>query len=552
MTSQQYDVAIIGSGIAGSTLAAILAKQGKRVLVFEAKEHPRFAIGESMILETSEMMRALADFYDVPEIAYFSSENFRRKAGTSHGVKRHFGFWHHNEGAWHDPQHTLQAVIPKEPHGHEFHLYRQDCDYYMMMCAIKYGATVRQNTRVADVEMGADGVTIVDDRGERFSAEFLVDAAGFRSIIADKFKLRTRNQQTHSRGIFTHMINVSTVPQEENDLPFPMSEGTLHHVFDGGWLWVIPFNNFDGATNPVTSVGLLLDPEKYPQNNDLTPEEEFYDFIKRFPSIHAQLLTATPIRDWVRAPRIQYGSTQVVGDRWALLGHAAGFIDPLYSKGLYISMASVFVLADQLLGVRSSADYQRNTFLPLEEMTQNFLRRNDRLVANSYKSWGSYPLWQNYSVLWLLGAYTELIKLNTMRSMAHDNRAAYAAQLVQMQLHGGAYNEFFRIADRIDQIIENTDIADPIAVNAADQEIRTIFEAVEWMPGPFEALLEGATSLPRKKIRPDLIFKRNGGFLGKGRYREHFFGNHSLWELVKGFSAEKIRYSPLAIRFGRL
>jgi FADH2 O2-dependent halogenase len=74
--AQQYDVAIIGSGIGGSTLATVLARQGLRVLVFEAGTHPRFTIGESMILETSEAMRALSEFYDVPELAYFSSENF--------------------------------------------------------------------------------------------------------------------------------------------------------------------------------------------------------------------------------------------------------------------------------------------------------------------------------------------------------------------------------------------------------------------------------------------------------------------------------------------
>ena len=95
---KKYDVAIIGSGIGGSTLAGILARQGLSVIVFEGGQHPKFAIGESMILETSEMMRALAEFYDVPELAYFSSENYFKHAGGSHGVKRHFGFTHHVMG----------------------------------------------------------------------------------------------------------------------------------------------------------------------------------------------------------------------------------------------------------------------------------------------------------------------------------------------------------------------------------------------------------------------------------------------------------------------
>src|SRR5512134_2556932 len=97
-TEKVYDVAIIGSGIGGSTLAAALARQGLSVIMFEAGVHPRFTIGESMILETSECMRALAEFYDVPELAYFSSENYYDYIGTSHGVKRHFSFVHHSPG----------------------------------------------------------------------------------------------------------------------------------------------------------------------------------------------------------------------------------------------------------------------------------------------------------------------------------------------------------------------------------------------------------------------------------------------------------------------
>ena len=103
---QKYDVAIIGSGIGGSTLAAVLARQGLSVIVFEAGVHPKFAIGESTILETSEMMRALADYYDVPELAYFSSENYFDFGGTSHGVKRHFSFVHHITGQAGDIDHS--------------------------------------------------------------------------------------------------------------------------------------------------------------------------------------------------------------------------------------------------------------------------------------------------------------------------------------------------------------------------------------------------------------------------------------------------------------
>ena len=173
---QAFDIAIIGSGIAGSTLGTILARHGLKVIIFEAKSHPKFAIGESMILETSETMRAVAELFDVPELAYFSSENYLSHIGTSHGVKRHFSFLHHLVGQPHQPNRTLQAVIPKEPHGHELHLYRQDSDYFLMATAIAYGATVLQNTAVGEIEVEGDGVTISTQNSQVFQAKYVVDA----------------------------------------------------------------------------------------------------------------------------------------------------------------------------------------------------------------------------------------------------------------------------------------------------------------------------------------------------------------------------------------
>ena len=68
-----------------------------------------------MILETSEILRFMAEMYSVPELAYFSSENYFSQIGTSHGVKRHFSYLHHEENQQQNPAHLLQAIIPKQP-----------------------------------------------------------------------------------------------------------------------------------------------------------------------------------------------------------------------------------------------------------------------------------------------------------------------------------------------------------------------------------------------------------------------------------------------------
>jgi FADH2 O2-dependent halogenase len=240
----------------------------------------------------------------------------------------------------------------------------------------------------------------------------------------------------------------------------------------------------------------------------------------------------------------------VVGDRWALLGHAAGFIDPLYSKGLYVSLAAVFILAHQLLQARETGDYSAAAFADLEIVTRNFVCAADRLVANSYRSFKDYRLWQVYAVMWLLGAYTELVKLNMMRAQAGTNRQAYYDQLVTLKLVGGGYPEFDAVADRVDQIMEAVNIDDATAVStgsgqtvaAAVAEINQIFRSLDWIADPYIALLDGKTYLPKNKIRLSLL-KPGKGFMGKGTYKKHFFGDLTMRDLLVYGAKEKVRFA---------
>lgn len=547
-----FDVAIIGSGIGGSTLAAILARQGQTVVVFEAGTHPKFAIGESTILETSEMMRALAKYYDVPELAYFSSENYSPQAGTTHGVKRHFGFVYHEKGQSPRPGEALQAIIPKQPYGHELHLYRQDTDYFLTSVAISYGATVLQGTPVTAVEIGTNGVELTTSKGQTFHAKYVVDAGGFRSLLAEQFNLRDFDLKTHTRGMFTHMIDVPCfnnvhLSKTEYGVPFRWSEGTLHHIFKGGWLWVIPFNNHTEATNPLTSVGLLLDPRVYPVRTDVTPEEEFYEFIDQYPFIKKQFEQAKPVRGWVRANRLQYSSKKVVGDRFALLGHSVGFVDPLYSKGLYVTHIAIMVLADLLIKAKKTGDYSATAFASLEEITLNYVKMHDILIANSVKAWSDERLWRVYSVQWLLGAYLEYLMLSIARMRAKD-RTEYIRLLANNRLAGGGFDLFFELQQQVDALFEAVDPEDQTEVEQTVHKARTLFFEFPWLPKPFKDILNGKNHLPKHKFRLTL-FNKNDGFMGSGKYKQHFFGDLSLFELARISLMDYIRYSRIRLRW---
>lgn len=404
----RYDVAIIGAGIAGTLLAAILGRHGVRTVVVDGGTHPRFAVGESTIPYTSVMLRILAARYQVPEIAHLSHfSSIRTKVSSNNGQKRNFGFVYHREGRSQRPEEINQFVIPAAL-STESHMFRQDVDSYMFNVALGYGVSARLGKRVTDVEVAGNGVTLVLDGAPEIRARYVVDAGGHSSPLARRFELRdaTPQQRTHSRSIFTHMLGVRPYDDcpaaKGHDNPSPWHQGTLHHIFDGGWMWVIPFDNHKHATNRLCSVGLTLDPRTYPADGR-PPEQEFNDFLARFPDIAQQFAGAQAARPWVATGRLQYSSSRVVGDRFCLTSHAAGFVDALYSRGLTNTTDVVNSLAWRLIEAAKDDDFSAERFAHIDTLQQGLVRAHDDVVSSSFVSFRDYSLWNATFRMWALG-----------------------------------------------------------------------------------------------------------------------------------------------------
>lgn len=418
--SPLYDVAILGSGIAGSMLGAILARQGARVLLLDRGEHPRFALGESTVPHTSMMMRILADRFGVPEIRHCSSfETLRQKVTASCGIKRNFGFVYHRPGQPQRPEEATQSVIAEYPHGPESHYFRQDIDAYLLYAAIRYGADSRQKVDLAEIAIDERGVHLASRQGERFAARYLVDAAGYRSPVAERFGLRekTTRLKTHSRSIFTHMIGVKpyddcVAPLGAHGMPRLWSQGTLHHIFDGGWLWVIPFDNHAASTNPLCSVGLNLDSRRHPKPDGVSAETEFLQFIARYPGLEAQFEPARAVRDWVSTGRLQYSATKNVGYRFCLMSHASGAVDALFSRGMANTCEIVNAVVPVLLRALADDDFSVEPFDYVDRLQQKQLDYNDRLVNCSYISFVDFGLWNAWYRVWVIGAFYGWLRLN--------------------------------------------------------------------------------------------------------------------------------------------
>ena len=405
-----YDVAVLGSGIAGSTLAAILGRQGFRVLLLEKGTHPRFAVGEAMQPQSSMLMWILGERFDVPEIANISStEKILTRVTRNCGVKKTFGFLYHEEGKPQDPAQANLLIPPQTPLVSESHLFREDIDEYLMKAAVKYGADYRDRTDVQDFEINDGGVVLRTSAGEEFHARFLVDGTGHKSVVANKFGLRpvVPDLRTQSRTIFTHMTGLEryddTIPPEDRPgLSRGWYEGTLHHMIDGGWFWIIRFDNVPGSESNVTSVGLTLDMRKYPQRDDVTPEQEFQEIVARYPSIARHLEGGVAVRPWVGTGRLQFSATDSVGPRCFLMSHAHGFIDALYSRGMINTFEQIHALAPRLMQALKDDDFSPERFDYPRRLQQSMIQDNDRMVFNSFRSFATFDTWNAWLRLWLI------------------------------------------------------------------------------------------------------------------------------------------------------
>ncbi len=491
----RYDVIVLGTGIGGSMLAAVLARKKLKVLMIDSETHPRFTIGEATTPDTNFRLKLLGLKYDVPEIAHLSAfHTTRDHVSPACGVKRAFSFLYQTEGEEQDPTRTHQYPTLAPPMGPDLHFFRQDVDAYMMAVAVRYGAKIRQQTRVAEIDFQEDRVTLVTEKQEKFEATYLVDGTGIRSVLAHKLQLRddVSKFRTNSRAIFTHMIGVRPYEQvgsapQLHGLKYPLCQSTLHHVFAGGWFWVIPFDNHTDSTNPLCSVGLVLNREIHPECG-MNPEEEFWSFVRKFPEMVRQFDGAQAVRNWTSSGRLQYGSKTITGHRYCLLSHAGFFIDPLYSTGLALTTAMVDLLAGTLIKAFEANDFSVARFEHLNGFFATNIKYADEIVASSFVAFRDFDLWDSWFRIWVVGLFIGTALNASLYLKYIETRDRSVLELSGQEPHsvllGGKFAAFQELY--VQALAEMDRVRDGTAApSEAAQRIRGLFKGIEYFPTYF-------------------------------------------------------------------
>lgn len=408
MSSEFYDVAILGSGLGGSILAAILARLGHRVVILERRSRPRPYTAESMPRQASLLLWLLGHRFDVAEILDLTStERLSDRVAATSGARRSYGFLHHEPGRRPGAGEALMVVPDPLPFCSESHLFRRDVDQYLVAAARRYGATYRERAPVAEVEPGRDGVALRCADGRPVRARFVVDDSGRDSPVAARFALRREPPplRTRTRALYTQVKGLRPFDETLADgemagLERSWFRGTLHHAFDGGTFWVIPFDNHEGSINPLASVGLTLDLARFP-HRPASPEEEWRGIAARYPAVAAHFEGMVPIRPWVATERLQFDSRTCLGERSLLLPGSAAFIDRFYGGDLGATCETLHDLIPPLLAALETDDFSPERFAELEERRAARTALADRWTAASLKASAHRETWSAWQRVWL-------------------------------------------------------------------------------------------------------------------------------------------------------
>ncbi len=414
-----FDLAILGSGFSGSLLAMAARRIGLRVLLIERGAHPRFALGESTSPLTNLLLEELAREYDLPRLLPLTEYGrwIRTYPEVAVGLKRGFTYYHHRTGEPFapDPDHQRHLLVAASPNDEvaDTHWYRADFDHFLVREAQALGADYTDETQIASIQRHGDTAMLAGEqhgKPVRYKARFVVDATGARGALSRLLGLPERPfaHLPKTQGLFSHFTGVARfAPLAGTDgqvPPYPPDDSALHHLFEGGWMWVLRFGN------GITSAGIAVEDWLAEALNLGDSDAGWQRFLDCFPSIRTQFEAAQPVVPFIHARRLPYRYGKIVGEGWALLPSAAAFIDPLFSTGFPLTLLGLHRLARLLRDAWGTSAWEAG----LREYAAHTEREAETaalLVAGHYRAFTSPSDFAALSMLYFVAvSYAEMAR----------------------------------------------------------------------------------------------------------------------------------------------
>ncbi len=324
IANRSYDCLVIGAGPGGCTTAALVAEQGFSTLVVERDKMPRFHVGESLMPEAYWIFERLGITHEMDRIG------FTRK----HGVQ-------FVSAAGKESKPFIFAEHDDRPCNESWHVIRSQFDQLLYDTAFNRGATVVDETRVLDIDIRKQSphrVTVksADGKENEITTKVVVDASGQSAMLANRLGLIEHYPDLKKAAIWGYFKGAIRAGGGN-----PEVTCILHTESKEAWFWYIPLS--DGTV----SVGLVGDNDFLLKRGG-SPQKTFNEEIKNCPAIRRRLQDASMVSKFNVAKEFSYKTTEQAGNGWVLVGDAGGFIDPIYSSGVFLALKSSVMAAEAI------------------------------------------------------------------------------------------------------------------------------------------------------------------------------------------------------------
>lgn len=319
---QGYDVIVIGGGPGGSSAATFLAKAGMRVLVLEKEVFPRFHIGESLLPYNRSI------FQEMGVMEKLENAGLMRKFGAQ---------FHLGNGSK-----SLALVFRNGRYTREteaFQVERAIFDDVLLKHAREAGAEVREGWTVSKFEPNESSISVQVNNAqghlETVHGKYLIDASGRGNLTGNQLGLREFHSKLKKLSVFGHFSGVKLDDGEK-------AGDTIIIRLANKWFWIIPLSH------AKVSVGVVMDKEEFVVSKK-TPEQIFTDVWQSSSALRERLQNAKLVGTIQVTSDFSYRNKRLVEPRLLRVGDAAGFMDPIFSSGVFLAMHSGKLAAETII-----------------------------------------------------------------------------------------------------------------------------------------------------------------------------------------------------------